>query len=462
MTEAQKQQASDPAATGHQLQALSTEPELWPLIAANPAAYPDLLDYLREHGGPEVQAALTARAAAAAVPESPAAPAPPVVPPAPAASASPPPPAPGATAAYPAYAPTPPSARTPGSRKPLIITLVVVGALIIIGGALAVTVAVLNSTVYSPQARAQEFFGHVAKGEFGAATQQLLTPPTSADGIDTTLIDAPTVTLIEGLTDIAFGPQQSDPRGSGSVYFPVTATLAGERISGEIVLAPADTVALVLRNWKVQYVTFGSLIGVSSNGATDLQIGGVPIEPSEDGYVSLAAYPGVYGYTTGGDDRFFHYSADVDRIVVGETNGDVYFTATASDALLQEAATLATQRIDACIDEELTSCSYVWSAGQSTNATTCSYFPVTGYPEWYRAIDLKVDEYPLITVDAYSRADGGYAYTDMGDEGSATVTWEELDFATNAWVACSTEATVEFSADIVFDGDSIAFDEYWR
>ena len=49
-TPRQRRRAADPRARGAELRALAEEPELWPILAANPAAYPDLLDYLRATG----------------------------------------------------------------------------------------------------------------------------------------------------------------------------------------------------------------------------------------------------------------------------------------------------------------------------------------------------------------------------------------------------------------------------
>lgn len=57
-----EQLAADPAATPEQLFELARDHQrLWPLIAANPVAYDDLLTWLASSGDPSVQAALRAR-----------------------------------------------------------------------------------------------------------------------------------------------------------------------------------------------------------------------------------------------------------------------------------------------------------------------------------------------------------------------------------------------------------------
>jgi hypothetical protein len=82
------QQASDPATPAEVLAAIAEHrPDLRPYVAANPTAYPGLLDWLGNLGDPAVDAALQARggaALAAEPPTAPLAPEPPTTPAAPA------------------------------------------------------------------------------------------------------------------------------------------------------------------------------------------------------------------------------------------------------------------------------------------------------------------------------------------------------------------------------------------
>lgn len=92
-----EQQAADPTTPPQTLADLAaTYPQLQPVIALNPATYDGLLDWLRQYGGADVQAALAARAAGATPP--------------PPFATTPPPPPPASTAdvaVAPAYAATP-------------------------------------------------------------------------------------------------------------------------------------------------------------------------------------------------------------------------------------------------------------------------------------------------------------------------------------------------------------------
>ncbi|GAA1730388.1 hypothetical protein [Aeromicrobium alkaliterrae] len=85
-TDETRYEASNPQTAPARLQELTSDPELWPLIAANPAAYDSLVAWLGENGGDEVRAAIASRGAA---PAGPALPPPGGYAPAPAAYAAP-------------------------------------------------------------------------------------------------------------------------------------------------------------------------------------------------------------------------------------------------------------------------------------------------------------------------------------------------------------------------------------
>lgn len=163
-------QASDPRTSGQTLADIAAQrPDLRPAVAANPSAYPALLDWLRGLGEPAVDAALASRAQATQV--LPAQPTGPLAPPAPSwaggppsgapASAGPPtsPGAPGYGPTYgavPTYASAPPQGMPPGGMTPgyagtppkksnrtLWIVLIIVGVVLLLGG--VILVLILNA-----------------------------------------------------------------------------------------------------------------------------------------------------------------------------------------------------------------------------------------------------------------------------------------------------------------------------
>ena len=177
--------AQDPATPGARLAEIAaSNPELGAEIAANPACYPDLLDWLAAYGDSRTQAAVAARRAADAAPATAAsAPAPEAAPaivdpfadparpavPTPAASdpfgapAGTVPASPGAAPAFGAPdavgatgAPGAPGAKK-RSKAPLVIALSVVGALVIGGGVAAAVVLPRVLPATSPDGAVDKF-----------------------------------------------------------------------------------------------------------------------------------------------------------------------------------------------------------------------------------------------------------------------------------------------------------------
>ncbi|MFT4299837.1 MAG: hypothetical protein QM597_09410 [Aeromicrobium sp.] len=162
-TDETRAEASNPATAPARLQELTSDPELWPLIAAHPNAYPGLLTWLGENGGNDVKAAIAGRGNGAAAAE-PTAVLPPAAPPTPAAPMTPPPgaafpppggalPPPGGAAVPPAGFPAPgaPQGGSGGSKKGLWITLGIV-AFLLIGSGVGVGVWALTKDDDSQQA----------------------------------------------------------------------------------------------------------------------------------------------------------------------------------------------------------------------------------------------------------------------------------------------------------------------
>ena len=145
-TDETRAEASNPGTSPARLQELTSDSELWPLIAANPNAYDALLSWLGENGGPDVQAALAARGGAAGptsvLPSAPPAQAGPPLTPPPGGAAFPPP---GGATPPPTGFPSPgaPHGASGGSKKGLWITLAVL-VFLLVGSGIAVGVWALT------------------------------------------------------------------------------------------------------------------------------------------------------------------------------------------------------------------------------------------------------------------------------------------------------------------------------
>ncbi|MEG9225937.1 variant leucine-rich repeat-containing protein [Aeromicrobium sp. Sec7.5] len=145
-TDETRAEASNPGTSPTRLQELTSDSELWPLIAANPNAYDALLTWLGENGGPEVQSAIASRGGAAeptsVLPSAPPSQAGPPLTPPPGGNAFPPP---GGATPPPAGFPAPggPQGGSGGSKKGLWITLGIL-VFLLVGSGIAVGVWALT------------------------------------------------------------------------------------------------------------------------------------------------------------------------------------------------------------------------------------------------------------------------------------------------------------------------------
>lgn len=136
-TDETRAEASNPGTSPARLQELTSDSELWPLIAANPNAYDALLTWLGENGGADVRAAIAGRGGAAeptsVLPAAPQGQAGPPLTPPPGGAAFPPP---GGVTPPPAGFPAPggPQGGSGGSKKGLWITLAVLVFLLVGSG----------------------------------------------------------------------------------------------------------------------------------------------------------------------------------------------------------------------------------------------------------------------------------------------------------------------------------------
>ena len=422
-SEVQRQQAADPATSGETLMALAGEPELWPLLAANPATYDDLLAYLREHGDAEVQAALAARAA------------PPVA------------------AALPAYAPLPArTTREPGSRRrlgtPAIVTIVVVGILVLLGAAAAIAIPVLKGTTFSPQTIAREYVDHIAKGEFAAATA--LAGGSVLPALDPTLVTAPSVQLAGGITAVTFGQQFNVP-GTNRVMLEVHYRIADTDLIGSITLEPSESVALVFNNWRIVESTLVGQIDIATAGATSIAIGGVDVPLLDTGATSIAAYPALYDYTAGGSP-WFDFTGDATVIDTSQAYATLLLTATPTDAFQSEVDAQVKALLVSCLEEEFGSCRYISDLETGESGRCYSYWSLD--PDYARSAAATVDRVPTVAID-WTYGDGSSSLSST-DAGTARLTWEEREFyPEGAWEGCQANVTLDFYGEVTVSGDQL-------
>jgi hypothetical protein len=238
-------------------------------------------------------------------------------------------------------------------------------------------VAVLDATVYTPQAAAEDYLSAVARGDVSGAVDHLATTPPTANQ---PLLSS----AIHGSGD--FSPIGSVSVGSVHRYgdrsasVQVSYQIAGSRHSDSLYLVRGDDTLGVLDSWKVS----GSLptLTVDTGDGLGATIAGHPLP--EGRYVAL---PGQY---TVHPVENSYLTADPRSVVVGSDSGaSVSFTGRVKASAITRATQAVQQKIQQC--------------AQQTSA------PLSGCPflssTTLTGLSMTIDRMPTFTVryDSSSR-----------------------------------------------------------
>ena len=197
--------ASSPATPAAELARIAAaRPDLHPALAANPATYPDLIDWLRTSPDPAVQAALAQRASAPAQPE-PAQAAP--------AQTEAPAQAEGADAAAPSAKASGTTPRRILRRRPLAIAAAALAVVLVlaVGGAFAWTRTHRGNPTSTPTGAAVD------------ASGAPLSPDWASGSHIAWRIDVPNVELMTSKSDQVLAIDMSHDGSSDDAFYPVTA-----------------------------------------------------------------------------------------------------------------------------------------------------------------------------------------------------------------------------------------------
>lgn len=336
---------------------------------------------------------------------------------APAAYAAPP--APGTETAAPA--PIPPKPLSPEAKRRWKIGGIVVGALAIVGIAGAVTVSILQSTVFSPKGMVESYVNDIADGRFATA----FAAGPGADSGNTALVKSDDVKLASAITDITVGDAES---AGGVTTLPVTFEVDGERQTSYIEVSSAGKEFLFFDKWKISK-GLETQAFLSVYGADEITVGGTPVTLQTSG-TDLIAYPGVFELTAG-DSKW--YTLDKDSLNVTATGGRVAAQVVATPALAKEVQSQVDAKIDECVkstDQEPEGC------------------PFSLY-SWREARNIvwSVVDYPVVDL----RDTTGFAYDEPGKV-KATYEAESFD---GEWEAEDDEVNVYAYGDVEISGDDV-------
>jgi hypothetical protein len=192
---------------------------------------------------------------------------------------------------------------SPERKKKVVIVLASIGAAIVLIVGATVAISVVNSTVYSPKNQVESYLDSIIDGN---ATAALDAGELEAGEDSQVLLTDEVLKATEGGIT---GYSITDTFTSGdtaTVIAEIDQNGTSEEVSYEVVRS--GKTAVLFDNWELGTVFVGSMTVTVPEGTTELLVNDVPVsiedlEP-EYGYLSLAAFPGEYTVSIGGDNEY--------------------------------------------------------------------------------------------------------------------------------------------------------------
>lgn len=210
---------------------------------------------------------------------------------------------PAGAASMPVAAPGAGQPLDPKTKKTILISGIVIGALIVLG----IVYGVLNSTVFSAKSVAQSYLTAIADGKYGKANG-IADPQVGKDQLKL-LSDA--VAKADNAT-IANPHIDSVKTVEGVAKVNVTYSLNGKNVNDSLTINKDGSKFLLFPNWKISNPLLKTITVSVPNAVESLSVNGVDVtaknaEKSDSGTWTLRVYPGSYkvsigksGYVTSG------------------------------------------------------------------------------------------------------------------------------------------------------------------
>lgn len=210
---------------------------------------------------------------------------------------------PAGTASMPVAAPGAGQPLDPKTKKTILISGIVIGALIVLG----IVYGVLNSTVFSAKSVAQSYLTAIADGKYD-----------KANGIADPQVDKDQLKLLSDTVAKADNATIANPHidsvktVEGVAKVNVTYSLNGKNVNDSLTINKDGSKFLLFPNWKISSPLLKTITVSVPNAVESLSVNGVDVtaknaEKSDSGTWTLRVYPGSYkvsigksGYVTSG------------------------------------------------------------------------------------------------------------------------------------------------------------------
>ena len=315
---------------------------------------------------------------------------------------------------------------SPERKRRIRLILAGVGAAVALVVAAAVTISIVNSSIYSPKNQVEAYLDNLVDGNAGAA-------------LDLADVSAPTASRVL-LTDDVMGATEGGITGYTIGEIAVSGDRAvvqtevdqdGEKTLVQFTVVRAGSSFLVFDNWVLDTVPVPTLLLSVPDGVTELEVNGVAVDVTdvsvESGYLELPAFPGTYEVTIGGISEYLSSEPQTMTILASEQ----FF----SDALVFELE--PNEKFSAAVQDQIEDLLVDCVDQKSLDADGC---PLYSYYSYGDITDVKWTIDKQATFEIYSSGDSKWTVR-TDERGTASVSYtqatsfteptpktEELDF----------------------------------
>ncbi|WP_085510477.1 hypothetical protein [Plantibacter flavus] len=380
-----------------------------------------------------------------------------------------------ATAQNPYATGAPKQPMDPKQKKRIILWSSIAGGALVLIAAAAITIGVLNTTAFGPQAKVEEYLKAIAAGDAKLATSLVAPDPSivgstddesaepeatpdpsaSADPDADAEAEAPaavkptallTNEVLKGADERIKNPEVGRVYNrNGEARVQVTYELGGKKYEDSVTLESEGKQFLFFDQWKLASSLVGSINVYTGLGGTAFSVNGVNFDGASD--ESLFAYPAIYTVAPP-ESKFLQGDAQtitLSSYSAGEGSAFIDIDVTATEALTTEVTKQVVAMIEKCLDATTldTTCGVMpdWQQKQFTSVGPVTW-TLTSPPT------VEVDESGSYFYTSDGRIDGSFDASWYGSAVAGQQVWDTyLNFPGKITIDADDKVTVTFDSD---------------
>ncbi|MBD8535735.1 proline-rich domain-containing protein [Plantibacter sp. CFBP 13570] len=386
-----------------------------------------------------------------------------------------------ATAQNPYATGAPKQPMDPKQKKRIILWSSIAGGALVLIAAAAITISVLNTTAFGPQAKVEEYLKAIAAGDAKLATSLVAPDPSivgstddesaapeesaepeatpdpsaSADPDADAEAEAPaavkptallTNEVLKGADERIKNPEVGRVYNrNGEARVQVTYELGGKKYEDSVTLESEGKQFPFFDQWKLASSLVGSINVYTGLGGTAFSVNGVNFDGASD--ESLFAYPAIYTVAPP-ESKFLQGDAQtitLSSYSAGEGSAFIDIDVTATEALTTEVTKQVVAMIEKCLDATTldTTCGVMpdWQQKQFTSVGPVTW-TLTSPPT------VEVDESGSYFYTSDGRIDGSFDASWYGSAVAGQQVWDTyLNFPGKITIDADDKVTVTFDSD---------------